>query len=297
MLDTALAPTRSARSLRITHELDDERKRGALRQIVIPPCPDLLLQLQAAMATTEPDLQAVARIAGSDVAMAATLLRNANGPLNAVGPPLQTVGQAMNRLGLDQTYAVLTGFLARHHIPVNHPQMRGFWAESAQRAAALHFMAKQMPGMAADLAQLYGLFCHVGLPVLLQSLRGYTGTLAEARARIDRPFVATENANHRTDHAVVGALVARAWHLPASVMAAIRLHHDLASLGSADTEAEIHTLVAAGLVADHVIRDRDGLAADVDWLQHGSSALAWLQISHDDLADWRTPMQEVLDAV
>jgi hypothetical protein len=25
--------------------------------------------------------------------------------------------------------------------------------------------------------------------------------------------------------------------------------------------------------------------------------LAWLQISHDDLADWRTPMQEVLDAV
>ncbi len=293
MPEIATAPTRSAR---ITHELDDQRKRGALRQIVIPPCPALLLQLQAAMAEAEPDLQTVARIASSDVAMAATLLRNANSPLHAVGPPLQTVGQAMNRLGLDQTYAVLTGLLACHHIPVNHPQMRGFWAESGQRAAAMHFMALQLPGMTADLAQLYGLFCHVGLPVLLQSLRGYSGTLAEARARIDRPFVATENANHRTDHAVVGALVARAWHLPPVVMAAIRLHHDLSSLGAADTEPEIHTLVAAGLVADHMVRDRDGLAPDIDWQTHGPAALAWLQVNLDDLADWRAPLQEVLDA-
>lgn len=293
MPETALAPPRHAR---IHQELDDDRKRGPLRQIVIPPCPDLLLQLQAAMAVSEPDLQAVSRIASSDVAMAATLLRNANGPLHAVGPPLQTVGQAMNRLGIDQTVAVITGFLARHHIPVNHPQMRGFWAESGQRAAAMHFMAQQLAGMAPDLAQLYGLFCHVGLPVLLQSIRGYSGTLAEARARIDRPFVATENANHRTDHAVVGALVSRAWHLPTSVVAAIRLHHDLGSLGSEDTEPEIHTLVAAGLVADHVIRDRDGLDSNVDWNQYGDAALAWLQISHDDLADWRMPLQEVLDA-
>lgn len=293
MTDTVLAP---ARSTRINQELDDARKRGSLRQIVIPPCPDLLLQLQAAMAQPEPDLQTVARIAGSDVAMAATLLRNANGPLHAVGPPLQTVGQAMNRLGLDQTVAVLTGFMARHSIPVHHPQMRGFWTESGQRAAALQFMAQQMTGMAVDLAQLYGLFCHVGLPVLLQSVRGYSGTLAEARARIDRPFVSTENANHRTDHAVVGALVARAWHLPTPVVAAIRLHHDLASLGSEDTEPEIHTLVAAGLVADHLIRDREGLDPDVDWRQHGAAVLAWLQISADDLADWRAPLQDVLDA-
>ena len=293
MTDTALAPSRCTR---INQELDAERKRGSLRQIVIPPCPDLLLQLQAAMGQPEPDLQVVARVAGSDVAMAATLLRNANGPLNAVGPPLQTVGQAMNRLGVDQTVAVLTGFLARHSIPVNHPQMRGFWAESGQRAAALQYMAQQMTGMAVDLAQLYGLFCHVGLPVLLQSVRGYSGTLAEARARIDRPFVDTENANHRTDHAVVGALVARSWHLPSPVVAAIRLHHDLASLGSADTEPEVHTLVASGLVADHMVRNREGLDADIDWRHHGGAAMAWLQISADDLDDWRGPLQDVLDA-
>ncbi|HEX5388561.1 MAG TPA: HDOD domain-containing protein [Burkholderiaceae bacterium] len=43
-------------------------------------------------------------------------------------------------------------------------------------------------------------------------------------ARQDRSFTQTENANHRTDHAVVGAIVARTWRLPQPVAIAIRLH-------------------------------------------------------------------------
>lgn len=146
MTQTASLPVRSSH---IAEELDELRKRGSLRQIVIPPCPDLLRRLQQVMAQVEPDLQEIDHIASGDVAMAATLLRNANSPLHAIGQPVQTVGQAMNRLGLQQTAAVLTGFMARHTIPVNHPQLRGFWAESAQRASAMQFLAAQLPGMAA----------------------------------------------------------------------------------------------------------------------------------------------------
>ncbi len=294
MLDTAPAPTKCQR---VARELDQERRKGSLRQIVIPPCPDLMRRLQAALAEPEPDLQAVSRIASSDVAMAATLLRNANSPLNAVGLPVQTVGAAMDRLGLNETAAVLTGFLARHAIPVNHPLMRGFWEESSQRAATLHFMARQLPGIAPDVAHLFGLFCHVGMPVLMQSVRGYGGTLAEARARVDRSFVATENANHRTDHAVVGALVARAWNLAPPVMTAIRLHHDLDALGDPGTEPEVHTLVAAGLVAQHFMHRRASLEPDRDWLSHGEAALRWLQLGADELADWTQQIDAVLDAL
>jgi HD-like signal output (HDOD) protein len=293
MLEVVPPETRSAR---IAQELDRERQRGSLRQIVIPPCPDLLARLQATMAEREPDLQEVARIAGADVAMSATLLRNANGPLHAIGQPVQTVGQAMNRLGLRHTAALLTGFLVRNAVPVNHPQLRGFWQQSALRSVSMQFMARLLPGLSPDLAHLYGLFCHVGMPVLLQSMRGYGGTLVEAAARIDRPFVATENANHRTDHAVVGALVARTWHLAPPVVAAIRLHHDLVSLGDPGTEPEVHTLVAAGLLADQLLRRRQGLDPDADWRQHGAAALRWLQLTEDDIADWTEQMQDVLDS-
>lgn len=281
---------------RVAVELDALRRSGPLRQIVIPPCPALLRRLQAAMAMAEPDLNEVARIAESDVAMAATLLRNANSPLYAVGQPVQTVGQAMNRLGLNETGAVLTGFLARHAIPVNHPALRGFWIESAQRANALRALAQWLPGLEADLAHLYGLFCHVGLPVLMQSVRGYGGTLVEAQARRDRSFVATENANHRTDHAVVGALVARAWHLSPAVTAAIRLHHDLNTLGDPGTQPEVHTLVATGLLAEQLLRLRQGLDAAQDWTDHGAQALAWLGVRADDIDDWRPSFDACLDA-
>jgi len=281
---------------RVTAELDATRRTGPLKQIQIPPCPDLLVRLQTALSEREPDLTEVARIAGADVAMAATLLRHANGPLHAGLQPVQNLGQAMTRLGLKATVALMTGFLLCHALPVKHPQLTRFWERSALRAAALRFIAEQLPGSDPEQAHLYGLFSHVGQPVLLQCVRGYAGTMAEAAARIDRSMVATENANHRTDHTVVGALVARAWHVPPPVVTAIRLHHDLDTLGGNQTDSEVQTLVAAGLLAEHLMRVREELKPEADWVNHGEAALGWLGIGPSDLQDWDETLQQRLDA-
>lgn len=280
----------------IPSEIDQARSRGPLREIAVPPCPELLARLQRAMAVAEPDLNEVGRIAGADVAMAATLIRNANGALYAAGPPVNSVGQAMNRLGLRQTAAIMTGFLARHAIPVRSPLLQRFWERSTKRALAMAFIAHQLPGISPDSAYSFGLFCHVGLPVLMQSVRGYSGTMVEAQARRDRSYVETENANHRTDHAVVGALTARVWRLAPPVVAAIRLHHSLESLGGDARHAEVHTLVAAGLVADFLTHRHEGLAPEADWDRHAGCALRWLEIGEDDVAHWEDQLLTVLDA-
>lgn len=291
------ASTHTTRTQQIRDDLDQSRRRGALQQIQIPPCPELLAQLQQAMSGDEPDLNLVARIASSDVAMAATLLRIANGPLfKPVGLPCTTVGQAMTRIGLRESIAVMTGFLARHTIPVNAPQLARFWERSTKRAIAMATIAQQLPGLSPDLAHSFGLFLHVGMPVLLQSVRGYASTMVEAAARIDRPYIATENANHKTDHAVVGALVVRVWNLPPVLMAAIRLHHDFAALGNADIDPEVHTLVAAGLIAEHLMRRHEGLPEDADWAGHHQDAMDWLHIGWDDLAHWEEAVIAQFDA-
>ena len=281
----------------ILQQLDRARDSGPLKSIVIPPCPELLTRLQVAMAHAEPDLNEVARIATADVAMSATLLRAANSPVYGTGQPVQTIGQAMNRLGLDQTATVMTAFLARGALRVTAPQLQRFWERSAKRAAAMAFLAERLPGMSRDVAYTYGLFCHVGLPVMAQSLRGYLGTMVEASARIDRSYVQTENANHRTDHAVVGALVARLWRLSPTVTAAIRLHHDLEALREHRADPDINTLLAVGLLAEHLMRRHEGLDPDVDWLRHGASALAWLDVSESDLLTWSDELQESFDAM
>lgn len=281
----------------LVQALDQARRAGPLKDLVIPPCPDLMVRLQEALAAPEPDLGAVAAIAAHDVAMAATLMRRANGPLHAAAQPVRTVGQALNRLGLDTTAAVMTEFLAVRAIRVRHPALLRFWERSARRAAAMDFIARRLPGLSPDLAHSFGLFCHVGMPVLLQCVRDYAGTMVEADARIDRSYVATENANHRTDHAVVGALVCRTWRLSTTLVGAVRLHHDLFSLGADDVEPEVHTLVAAGLLAEHLMRRAECLPPDRDWGDHAASALQWLALTADELDAWEEPLWAVFDAL
>ncbi|MBV8470593.1 MAG: HDOD domain-containing protein [Burkholderiaceae bacterium] len=282
----------------IRQEIDRSRTSGPLKQIVIPPCPELLTRLQHAMAQPQPDLNEVARIAASDVAMSATLLRVANSPMHlSDGMPCSTVGQAMTRIGLEETASLMTSFLVRKAFPANNSHLARFWERSTKRAQAMAFIAKQLPGLSPDLAYTFGLFSHVGIPVLLQSVRGYGSTMIEAGARVDRPYIATENANHKTDHAVVGALLMRAWHLSPEVMCAIRLHHDFISLRGADIEPELHTLVAAGLIADHLMRRHEGLPDEADWNDYHQEALDWLQISLDDVYQWDELLEAAMEPV
>jgi HD-like signal output (HDOD) protein len=294
-MTTDLAPTRSDS---IDQELDQVRRSGPLQSIVIPPCPELLARLRTAMSITEPDLNEVARIATSDVAMSATLLKSANSPLFASAQPVQTIGSAMDRLGLDETAAVMSRMLVARAIKVSSPHLLRFWERAAKRSVSMRFLATKLPGISPDLAQTFGLFCHVGKPVMMQSIKGYSGTLVEANARIDRPFVATENANHRTDHAVVGALVSKLWRLSPMVTQAIRLHHDFDVLRASEAaDPEACALIATGLLADHFMRRHEGLPPDADWAQHGSEALAWLQLQEDDIAHWEDELRELLDVV
>jgi HD-like signal output (HDOD) protein len=289
--------TVASRCTDIAREIDHARRSGPLQTIVVPPCPALLVQLRAALAQDPPDLQEVARIAGSDVAMSATLIRQANGALHAAGQPVRTVGQAMTRLGLDATAAAMTGFLARSAIHPDGKHLARFWEQSAQRAAAMACLARQLPGVSPDLAHTCGLFLHVGLPVMLQSVRGYASTMVEAIARKDRTPVQTENANHRTDHAVVGALVARVWQLAPEVMAAIRLHHEGECLREDTIEPEVRTLVALALLAEMLVRRHAALPPDAEWQRHGDAVLGWLQVGETELEAWHDELTAALDEV
>lgn len=281
----------------IEHELDRVRAQGPLRTIVIPPCPELLVRVQAALALPEPDLAEVSHIASCDVAMSAALLLVANSALYRGEMPVHTVGQAMNRLGLERTAAEMRSYIARRALPVRSPHLARFWERAGKRATAMAYLARRLPGLSVDVAHTCGLFSHVGMPVMLQGMKGYSGTLVEANARLDRPFIATENANHRTDHAVVGALVARVWHLGPTVMAAIRRHHDLDMLGDQGTDHDVHHLVAALHVAEHLMRQNEGLEPDADWTAHGQRSLDWLSADAQDLLDWAEDLQAAFEAV
>jgi HD-like signal output (HDOD) protein len=128
-------------------------------------------------------------------------------------------------------------------------------------------------------------------------VRGYASTLTEALARKDRTFTQTENANHRTDHAVVGAIVAKTWHLPLEVAVAIRLHHDFTCLSDAAFPDVVRQLVALGLIADHLVARHEGATDSREWLAHGPACLAHLDVTADEVELWVDELHPQFEAV
>jgi HD-like signal output (HDOD) protein len=278
-------------------ELDRALASGPLRDIVIPPCPELLIALRAEMDKSDPDPQVVADIAGRDVAMSASLIRTANSPYYARSRPVTSVNEALGLLGLRMTEKLLTAFLTRNSIRVSSPLLEHFWDTSTRRALAMAHIARQIYGVDAELAYTAGLFCHVGIPILMQGVRGYAGTLTEALARQDRSFTETENAAHKTDHAVVGALVARTWRLPTPIYQAVRLHHDFTVLQDTSVALEIRTLVAMGLVAEHLVTLHEGEKEQREWSLHGPACLACLSVSETEVDTWVDALHPIFEGV
>jgi HD-like signal output (HDOD) protein len=270
----------------INRELDHARDAGPVKDIVIPPCPELLVKLQVELNQADPDPNVVASIAGSDVAMTAALIRIANSPVYARREPVGSVAQAVSMLGMKPTTLLLTGFLLRNAIRIDPTLIEHFWESSTRRSLAMAHIAGQMYGVDVEVAKTCGLFFHVGIPVMLQGVRGYSGTLVEAMARQDRTFVQTENAAHRTDHAVVGAIVARTWRLPQVIAHAVRLHHDFTVLNDAAVALEVRQLVAIAAIAEHLVARHEGLEVQREWLHHGDECLAFLEVSEAEVETW-----------
>ncbi len=282
---------------KINQELDQARESGPLRDIIIPPCPELLVELQREVNQGDPDPGAIVQIAGSDVAMAASLIRIANSSLYARSQPVRTVTESVSMLGVGPTIAVLTGFLARSAIRINSPLIEHFWLSSTRRSLAMGYIARQLYDVNADVAQTCGLFCHVGIPVMLQGLRGYSGTLVEAMARQDRTFIQTENAAHKTDHAVVGAIVAKTWRLPPVISIAVRLHHDFSALRDEGIPKDVRNLVAIASIAEYLVGQHEGVQEQREWETHGHESLAYLQVSVAELETWVDALYPAFESV
>jgi HD-like signal output (HDOD) protein len=282
---------------RITQELDQARKSGPVRDIIIPPCPELLVRLQAATATAEPDVGEIDRIASADVAMSAALMRQANSPAYALEHPVHVTGQALTVLGLAPAVELLTGFLVRRALPMRSPVLAHFWESSSRRALACEHIGTQLYSLDPGLAHSFGLFCHVGIPVMMLGVKGYASTVTEALARKDRTFIQTENANHKTDHAVVGAIVAKTWNLPREVAVAIRLHHDFSALVDSSFPDEVRQLVALGLIAEHLVQRHEGSPELRDWQAHGKQCLDFLDVGADEVELWVDQLYPALAAV
>jgi HD-like signal output (HDOD) protein len=257
-----------------------------IRSIAIPPRPALLAEVQSEMDADDPDPGRIAQLIGRDVALTAGVLRNVNSPFYALSRRADSPAEAIALLGLRQVGVLVTGFALRQAMTGERAQLTRFWDVSGKRSYALSRLAQGLRGVAPDTAQSFGLFCDVGIPLLMQRFGDYGATLKVANATESRGFTEVEQGAHQTDHALVGALMARAWGLPRIVCDAIRLHHDYAIFHDSAVDDGVQRLVAMGLVAEFAIQRFARMNESVEWVKGGERAIGLLLLTEVELQDW-----------
>jgi HD-like signal output (HDOD) protein len=257
-----------------------------VRDLGIPPRPQILTELSKEMQRPEPDLQRIARTVASDVALTAAVLRLANSPAYGVSRKVETLGQALSLLGLKQIGVMVTGLVMRKVLRTDGPQLTRFWDVSAKRSWALSVLARGLRGVDIDVAQTFGLFCDVGIPLLMQRFADYGKTLQAANAEAVRSFTEVEQDAHQTDHALMGGLMARSWGVSQVVCLAIRTHHDYAVFRDPKVPDPVARLVAMGLIAETAIQEFARMNTSTEWAKGGDGAMGALMLSEHDVHDW-----------
>lgn len=278
----------------------DEIHQGGVDALVasvgIPPQPHLLGQLQKEMREEEPDPARVVAITSKDVGLSAAVLKVVNSPLFSLNRQVSSLEQATLLLGMRALSSLVTGMLARQALQLDGPVLNRFWDVSAKRSQAMQYFSRKLRLAAPDVAQTFGLFCDMGIPLLMRKFPNYVETLKIANLGADEGFTALERTRHQTDHALIGAIMAKTWGLSPDIALAIRVHHDYELFGSNRAPQLALDLTAMGLLAERGIQQYCGMNRSMEWERGGQAALDHLGLSVHDMDNLLEDVQQVFSS-
>jgi HD-like signal output (HDOD) protein len=257
-----------------------------VKTIRIPPQPKLLVELQKELNKDEPSSRGLAKIIEQDVALAASLLKLTNSSFFGLRLKAQSVGHAVDLIGYKQTGLLMSGIIARQSLQVKGLSLHSFWDFSSKRANALSEMVRRVPICSADMAHTFGLFCDIGVPILMERFPDYVRTWKNAETLSDQSLTAYEDSLHMTNHSAIGSLLARTWGLPEEISTAILFHHDYAILENTSVDNTIRGLIALTCIAEYAILKNDGAEHSVEWDKSNEYVCHYLGISLEDAEDW-----------
>ena len=266
----------------------EERAEQIVRTLALPPCPEILAQVAREVRAETPDVRKVGDLVVRDVAAAAGVLKTVNSAGYGLRGAARSVQQAIGYLGLDGTALLLAGLLLRNAFPrTDRPAMTHFWRASSRLATVLGFLARVLGVAERDEAHTFGLFRDAGSAVLICRYPDYDAVQAGWQACAMTSRTEYEKRQFGADHAVIGAVLARDWHLPEEMSDAILWHHAdfVLALDAAPIRAEAVRLIALGALGDRVLERYGAEPAAVDAPGNPEHALRLFGLSQAQYAD------------
>jgi HD-like signal output (HDOD) protein len=258
---------------------------AALQTIVIPSCPAILTQLQSELSAADPSPQKVSRLVGGDVALSLAVLKTINSPYYGLSRKVESVNQAVSMIGLRQISTIVTNVLMRDAAIFKGLNLVRFWDVSTKRSFGMMKLAKTLDSDDIESAQSFGLFCDIGIPLLLQRFPNYLDTLKLSNEAAHEPFTKIEFDRHGVEHGQIGAMMGKAWGLSETLCSAIRRHHDYTIFHDLHATETVTKLIAMNLVIELAIQRFSQLNTSNEWNKGGEYAAGALMLSNQDIDD------------
>lgn len=243
------------------------------------------MALQKEMSKDSPHLNRITEIIKRDPALAGSFLSVSNSPIFYTRRQIRSISEAVALIGMERSVAVVTGLLTRRVLSVIGKLLPRFWDISEKRAQGLFHLANQTRALPATDAHTFGLFCDIGIPLMMAQFSNYSSTLADVNQVAAEQVMLVEGTRHGTNHCYVGALMAATWELPEVIVDAIRAHHTPFVMADPAAPVVLKRLLALNLIVEKAIQEFRGEDESLEWREGGSSVPAVLGLSSHDIKE------------
>lgn len=198
----------------------------------LPPAFQLVPKLLHLLEDPESNSEQIAEVIRLDPGLTADVLRICNSARYAGAYRVETLQEAVMRLGLREVYKVVASIITSPIISesTEDPELGDIWSHSLSAAAAGQILAREK-GDDPEIIFTAALLHDIGKVVLMHAGRDeYTALLKEANSN-GGSLLEAEKQRLRMTHAEVGALLLKRWNFPQSITAAVQFHHKPAAAG------------------------------------------------------------------
>lgn len=262
------------------------------KALLIPPRPDLLIELQSLLQTQDPDINYLIKVIKRDVALYTILLSVVNSPVYRRVNAITSIDQAVMILGCDKVNTLIQSVIVRSELQQDD-LYEEFWSSATEVASICSVIAEQFILIDPELAYKVGMLHAAGSAVMMQNFSHYSKFLRQHGHLASKDLCYLERKTFSTDHYQQGFELAKSWNMDESAalsvryqpitMAVIKDHKHLPS----DVPILLALLKLAKSLSNEYRRYWQDQGGNNESSQQLNQILNYLHISDDDYKDLR----------
>ncbi|MBN2159799.1 MAG: HDOD domain-containing protein [Spirochaetes bacterium] len=193
----------------------------------LPTFPEHITELEKLCANSEVDYRIIADKISLDPSLSVSVLKLSNSAAFITRKRIETIGEAINIIGLKNLRAIIIASSARRILDERYSSFRQVWDHCNKTAFyARHLAAKLGVERIGQNAYMAALLHDLGKIVLLSTSSALSEwMLTLVRNRGMRSSTVIEEVSIGISHSSIGEKIARKWNLPEYLVDAIEWHH------------------------------------------------------------------------